>query len=548
MRFVLRLFLLLALAIAGIFPFAARNGAHAHAALIGSSPVEGSVAPSALDEIRLRFNEPVKPLVMRLTSVDHGVTVALSASSINNDVAIKTPNHVGRGTHVLSWRVVSSDGHPIGGTISFSIGAPSVSAAHPTTSADRDTLRSALTWLARLGVSIGLFFGVGGAFFSLWIASTSSPNIGVARFIYIALAIGSAAAIAGAGFQGLDALDAPLSSLLLPETWRAGLATAYGPTLIVAFVAFAAAAFSLRMMRRNSVQRALAASGLILVGVALALSGHASSAEPQWLTRPAVFIHGVGIAYWLGALAPLLGMLRAMNAQTAALATLKRFSDIAIPLVALIASAGVALAAIQLQSFSALIGTAYGRVLLVKLALVAALLGLATLNRFYLTPAIASPEPSRRILAHRRMIRSIGSELLLAIAVIAIAALWRFTPPPRALALIAAAPATIHIHAVDAMADIAVTPGRAGPVSITLDILNGEFGPLTPKEVTVFLSNPAAGVEEIERAATRAPDQDGRWQVEGMIAPLPGKWRIRVELLITDFKKITLEDAIDIRP
>ncbi len=30
------------------------------------------------------------------------------------------------GTHVLSWRVISADGHPVGGSLIFSIGAPSV--------------------------------------------------------------------------------------------------------------------------------------------------------------------------------------------------------------------------------------------------------------------------------------------------------------------------------------------------------------------------------------------------------------------------------------
>ncbi len=38
------------------------------------------------------------------------------------------------------------------------------------------------------------------------------------------------------------------------------------------------------------------------LGAALAASGHASAAAPQWLTRPAVFVHGVSVACWAGAL------------------------------------------------------------------------------------------------------------------------------------------------------------------------------------------------------------------------------------------------------
>ena len=222
------------------------------------------------------------------------------------------------------------------------------------------------------------------------------------------------------------------------------------------------------------------------------------------------------------------------------------FSGFAIPVVAAMTVAGSTLAIIQVQSLSALIETAYGRVFLVKLAFVAALLALAALNRFRWTPAMSDAQS--RSNAQRRLFASVCAELALAIAIIAIAALWRFTPPPRALALIAAAPAQIHIHAADAMADIALTPGRAGPARITIDVLDGEFGALTPKEVTVFLSNPSMGVEEIERAARQAAGQDGRWEIDRVVLPIAGRWTIRVDLLITDFRKVTLEDAIDIRP
>jgi copper transport protein len=39
---------------------------------------------------------------------------------------------------------------------------------------------------------------------------------------------------------------------------------------------------------------------LLGVGFALALSGHASNAAPQWLTRPSVFVHVVCVTFWVG--------------------------------------------------------------------------------------------------------------------------------------------------------------------------------------------------------------------------------------------------------
>ena len=52
------------------------------------------------------------------------------------------------------------------------------------------------------------------------------------------------------------------------------------------------------------VARGLSAVAMAGVGLSLAASGHAASAPPQWLTRPAVFLHGVAVAYWIGALCP----------------------------------------------------------------------------------------------------------------------------------------------------------------------------------------------------------------------------------------------------
>src|SRR6185503_11804725 len=45
-----------------------------------------------------------------------------------------------------------------------------------------------------------------------------------------------------------------------------------------------------------------------LVGLSFATSGHAATAPPQWLSRPSLFLHGVGVAFWLGGLAPLAAM------------------------------------------------------------------------------------------------------------------------------------------------------------------------------------------------------------------------------------------------
>ena len=105
---------------------------------------------------------------------------------------------------------------------------------------------------------------------------------------------------------------------------------------------------------------------LLGVGLALSLSGHASTAEPSLLTRPSVFLHGICVALWIGALLPLLAAVRAGACDR----TLARFSR-AIPYpLAVLAVTGVALAVVQLDRVDALWTTRYGLVLACKLSAV----------------------------------------------------------------------------------------------------------------------------------------------------------------------------------
>ncbi|MCY1552454.1 CopC domain protein [compost metagenome] len=56
----------------------------------------------------------------------NGTTSTLDRYALKDrKLVVETPKGLGVGTYVLSWRVVSEDGHPVGGSVVFSIGAPS---------------------------------------------------------------------------------------------------------------------------------------------------------------------------------------------------------------------------------------------------------------------------------------------------------------------------------------------------------------------------------------------------------------------------------------
>jgi copper transport protein len=204
-------------------------------------------------------------------------------------------------------------------------------------------------------------------------------------------------------------------------------------------------------------------------------------------------------------------------------------------------AAGVLLAVVQVGRPDALWTTGYGRVLLAKLALLAGLFSLAGINRRYLTrPALAGDGP-----VTRRLIQSIGIEIILVLAILAVVAVWRFTPPPRSLDAATNVPALTHIHTDKAMVDLSITPGRTGPVSASMLVRSGDFGALEAKEVILSISKPDAGIEPIRRAAVFG---NGRWTVDGLLLPVAGEWTVRVGVLITDFDIVNLDGKIGIRP
>src|SRR5262245_52867854 len=100
------------------------TSAFAHATLLRASPADGSVLSAAPSTMTLTFNETVAPLIMRLIKADGAAIDLQDVATEGGSVAIKLPT-IGNGTQALSFRVVSADGHPVGGTIVFSVGAPS---------------------------------------------------------------------------------------------------------------------------------------------------------------------------------------------------------------------------------------------------------------------------------------------------------------------------------------------------------------------------------------------------------------------------------------
>ena len=503
----------------------------AHASLIRSEPTDRAVVARPPATLKLVFNEPVSPLVLRLIGPTGSAIELTDIAADNTTITAAMPGVLARGTHLLSWRVVSADGHPVGGVITFSVGAPSTPPERPP-QLDADRPLGWTIWAAKLVLYVGLFGGIGGAFYAAWIA-TEPLSPFVERLVAAALECGLAAAIVSVGLQGVDAFGLPLSDLRELRVWMGGLTTSYGLTAGIAAGALVLGRIVMWLGRG----RLLSALALAGVGVALAASGHASSAEPQLLTRPAVFVHGIVVAFWIGALVPLAAVMRFPERRAVELA---RFSRAIPTAIILLLASGIALAVVQLRQVDALWTTGYGLVLCGKLVAVLALLALAALNRYMLTGRVMAGDS----LSAWRMTRSIAAEVLIALLALGFVAAWRFTPPPRALFAAAEAPVHVHIHSDKAMADLTIEPADSSGRRITVSILDDQFGPLLAKEITLVLAKREAGIEPFRLPATHV--ESTIWRIDRVQLPMLGGWQVRVEILVNDFEKISLEDRIEL--
>jgi len=506
--------------------------AQAHATLTGSTPADGAVLADSPSSLTLSFNEPVSLIAATLIAPG-GDAVQLDGGVAAGTISIALPADLGQGSHALSWRAVSEDGHPISGTTFFTIGA---AGADPVVDPSlQDPLVPGLLWLTRLVLFLGIFFGVGGAAFR--ILAELPP--GAKKFARWATLAGLAAVPAILGLQGLDLLGGGLVDLAQAPAWELGLASPYATTLALAVTALVVGLVTLAMSSRPAA--ALAAGiAIVLIGLAVSASGHASAAEPRWLTRTALFMHVTTIAWWVGALVPLVLLLR-QSPQISAPPLLRFSRAIPFAIVPPIAS-GAVLAVIQLGPPGASWWSPYGQVLAAKLALLIGLFSIASWNRWVLT----APAARGDVRALSQMRRGIAAEIVIIVLVLGLVSAWRFTPPSRALGTELPTPLSLELASDRIQAIVTLSSGRVGETDARLTLETAAGDPLSPRSVTLALEPESGVMAPIVRPAAAAAD--GTWRLDGLNIPLAGVWRVEVQVRVSDFELAKLTGTLQIAP
>ncbi|MEU5307760.1 copper resistance protein CopC [Streptomyces sp. NPDC021562] len=403
----LRTLVLLFLAVTGAL-LAGAGPASAHAALTGSDPAQGVVVPEAPDQVSLTFSENVstnsdsiRVLDPRGKRVDTGKPDNLSATTYG----VQLKSGLGKGTYTVAWQVVSADSHPVAGAYTFSVGAPSKTVASV---GNQGAGGGVVGWLYGFGRYLsyaGYIVLVGGAAFVLACWQRGSGVRALQRLVVGGWLTLTAATLWLLLLRGSYTTSGSVGDIVDLNLLGQVLGTKPGAALVSRLLLLAAAALFIAVLfgaydkreegtEKRDLTFGLAVGGTVVaagLAASWAMAEHASTGLQPGIAMPVDVIHLLAVATWLGGLTALLvALYRAPAEAPVESAAVRRFSRVAFASVLALVGTGIYQSWRQLGSWSAFTDTTYGELLLVKIGLVALLVGIASVSRRW-TGRLADP-------------------------------------------------------------------------------------------------------------------------------------------------------------
>ncbi|HET6212153.1 MAG TPA: copper resistance protein CopC [Micromonosporaceae bacterium] len=529
--------LLASLALAAAFA----TPASAHAALVRTSPTSGAVLAAAPIEVVLTFSEGVSAVPGKVRVIAPDGTRADSGAPVVRAGVVTVPLRSGtpKGTYLVNFRVISADAHPVAGAFTYSVGAPSQIPSPATDNGATNPVVSTLIPIAKYLGYAGLVMVVGPALVlaALWPQRLSRRR--PARIVWLGLGTIAAAAVIEVLLQAPYETGTRLSG----EGLRAVLGSTFGTAHVIRVAVVVAAAFLLRPLmagREGTTDRALLAI-LAVVGVATwSLSGHAAASAVPPVTVLADAAHLSAMAVWLGGLGMLLGFLLRQANERELQAILPIWSRWATLAVSTLLVAGTLHALVEIGTPAALVDTAYGRLVMVKVALFGGILWVAWFSRKLVRSRVAGKEPGR-------LRRTVAVELTAAAAVVAIAAVLVQTTPGRtaqANQSTAAGPYSTVLNDKSYSLQMDVDPAKTGNNAVHLFAYTPDGKPLKVLEWKATAALPSGAIEPMQIPLLPITENHAIGQI-----PLtaPGFWEFRFTLRFTEIDQATVATTVHIR-
>ncbi|MFE4665922.1 copper resistance CopC/CopD family protein [Streptomyces sp. NPDC056716] len=393
----LRSLVLLLVAVTGAL-FLGAAPASAHAALTGSDPQQGAVVEQAPAQVSLTFSEPVSAPEGSLRVLDpKGARVDTGTPDNTGGTTYVVKLHAGLpdGTYTVTYQVVSADSHPVAGAYTFSIGAPSATSASVEGQNNGGGVVGALYDTGRYVSYAGFVLLAGGAAFVLVCWQRGSGVRAVQRLVVSGWVALTAATLWLLLLRGTYTTSGKLADTFDLDLLGEVLQTKTGAALVSRLLLLAAAALFIAVLfgaydKREDAEKRDLTFGLAVGGVVVAaglaaswaMAEHASTGIQTGIAMPVDVLHLLAVAAWLGGLCTLLVALYRAPAETPLdSAAVHRFSRVAFGSVVVLVVTGIYQSWRQLGSWAAFTDTRYGQLLLVKLGLVAVLVGVAWMSR-----------------------------------------------------------------------------------------------------------------------------------------------------------------------
>lgn len=543
--------LLLPLAVALLLGTAAP--ASAHATLIGTDPAEGAVLDTAPERVTFTFNESVIGVPAGITVFDAtGEEVASSATVRDERLLVDLDEEVGEGTFVVVWRLVSADGHPIGGSLSFSVGAPSEVVDVPTASADATTTAPVRLSVARWLGYVALLVAAGVAVFAvLFLPGGRDADASRRRLravVRVAAGVGALAWLAAVPLVALYQLGLGASALGDGSTWSA-LAPAEYVVPAAVVVGLLVAALALPVTLPDRAQTVLVLGGCAVALAAPAFTGHTRAASPEALVVGVDVLHLVAGAVWCGGLVAVALVLADLAARDESGAVvLSRFSTWASGLLAALVVTGTFAAWRVAGSWAVLLDTGYGGLLLVKVLVVLVAIGIAAWNRFSLLPRLrgAARRKERRDAAGV-LVRTTLAEAGVLVAVLLVTGFLVDRSPEVPVAVTAPADSAgtgeQSVELDDIRAALTLDPAAVGPATVTIELTDDEGRPTEGYEAPRL----SLSTTDVDLGAVALTNLGPGTYSGDVVIPTAGEWEVQVSLRTGEFDNPVRTVTFDVR-
>jgi copper transport protein len=304
--------------------------------------------------------------------------------------------------------------------------------------------------------------------------------------------------------------------------------------------------------RGTATNIALGVAGVTLLAT-ISYAGHATTGRWVALAFVTDLLHLTGGATWLGGLCILaLALCIPAGIRGTAGAT-TRFSQIAAPAIGLIAVTGVLQGVRQIDNWSALLETSYGRLLLAKIFCVGIIVVAASASRDIvrqrlqpqLTPAMGpGAAPAEMDEEGGRSLRdAILIEVAVAIVVLALTAVLVNTEPARGVSRGGTFSTTVQTDTM--WFDVSVTPASPGTNRVNIVPRQPDGGAATLLQMTAQFSNPDRDIAPIDVLLSTAGPFSTSYAGDVSL-PFSGNWVLDIRALVTDVDQVAVRVTVPI--